>query len=393
MDTLIGVGFSQRTSSSEAVTEATIQAKVQTRQRKIDLVIVFNTPHHNPNEFLPILQENFDQAKIVGCSTAAIITSKMIAKRGLGILAIHSEDIRIAAAYVDHVAAQTMHESGLALSRKVSQKFGQSHRKLFLFFTDGDLENPLPFLQGLQEGLGNIFPIIGAGSTDDRFKKTFQYFETKIINHGAVGLLLGGKLNAHWASRHGWQPVGKPRTITKSLGHIIQLIDDQPAITIYNDFFGPDIVNLKNPTGHIALLYPLGIYLPKAREYLLRNVIRIEKDGSLVCNGAVPPQGELHLMISNKDAAMEATHQAALEVKKKFAEKSPSLVIIIDSLARLKLLGRSAFHGIEIIKNIFGPHTAILGMCAHGEIAPSAKLEDQGIVHLQNVSITVIGIS
>ena len=62
-------------------------------------------------------------------------------------------------------------------------------------------------------------------------------------------------------------------------------------------------------------------------------------------------------------------------------------------MARLKLLGRSAFQEILKIREIFGLKVPILGMYANGEICPLQSIEKFKQPHVQNESIIVLAIS
>lgn len=394
MNTLIGIGFSQNIDIRAAATEAVTQAQRQTRQRNIDLAIVFSTIHYNPEEFLPVMRQLLPDTRIMGCSTAGVMTAKNIFLRGIAVLAIYSEDISFSCGCVNNINSMDMEQAGSQLARNTVGTLIAHHRKAFLYFTDGLLHDHANIVHGLQAVLGNVFAIVGAGSSDDfHFKKTYQFFDDKIMTNAAVGLLLGGKLNIGLGSRHGWKPLGKPRTIDKTNGNIIQLIDGKAAACIYDEYFGAEAISMRTSRlGQMAILYPLGIYQEGEREHLLRTAIHVQKDGSILCQGVVPEGSEVHIMLSSKDACIQAAADAALTAQQALGGKPAQLVLIIESLARHKLLGRSALKEILAIREIFGEETPILGMYSHGEIYPAQTTNDKSAIHLQNESITVMAI-
>ena len=142
----------------------------------------------------------------------------------------------------------------------------------------------------------------------------------------------------------------------------------------------------------MAILYPLGIYLPEDNEYLLRNAIDILDDGSIVCQGEVPEGSEVHIMLGNKESCKQAARKAALEARESLKGRDPQFVLIFESLARNKLLGRGAFQEIQLIKEILGNKTPLLGMYSYGEIAPFNSLQHIKKTHLQNASIVILAI-
>jgi hypothetical protein len=134
------------------------------------------------------------------------------------------------------------------------------------------------------------FPVIGAISSDDfKYKQLNQFFQDQILQNSVVGVLLGGASSIALGCKHGFKPLGKPRTITQVDGHLIRTIDNKPAVDIYKHFLGAQADQLKNVTlNSHAAMYPLGIYLEDDRQYLLRNIIDILQDGSIVCQGGIP---------------------------------------------------------------------------------------------------------
>ena len=194
--------------------------------------------------------------------------------------------------------------------------------------------------------------------------------------------------------KHGFKPLGKPRFITKIDGPIIHTIDNKPAIEIYQHFLGEDAQGLKNAAlNSYATMYPLGIYMEEDREYLLRNVIDILQDGSIVCHGGIPEGAEVHLMISNKDSCQNSAMEAAEIVKASLGDKQARLVLIFESLARHKILGNFAFSEIQAIKNVLGYTTPLVGMCSYGEVGPFGNLNNIKNIHLHNENILIVAIA
>ena len=140
-------------------------------------------------------------------------------------------------------------------------------------------------------------------------------------------------------------------------------------------------------------MYPLGIYLEEDRQYLLRNIIDILEDGSIVCQGGVPQGAEVHLMISNKDSCHKSAVGAAEIVKTTLGGKQAKLILVFESLARHKILGRSVAGEIQAVREILGATTPIVGMCAYGEIAPFGSLNNIKNIYLHNESILIVAIA
>ena len=388
----VAIGFSQDKNPEVAAKNAAFEAKSNLGADRIDAAVVFSTIHYDPHRTVPIIQRVLNNAPMLGTSTTGIILSNGIKTSGLAVLAMSSDTMKFGLGTLENINPHEPYPAGLNFTKNCLEGFGMHARHLFLFFMDGHLDNNSPMLKGMQEVLGNVFPMVGAGSSDDfHFKRTFQIHNNRVLKHAAVGLIFGGSLNLGIGSRHGWRPLGKPRLIEEANGHIIKTIDGKKASKLYEEYFGRDITALQfTKLGQMSILYPLGIFVEGSKEYLLRNVVDIMNDGSIVCQGEVPTDSEVHIMIGNKESSKQAALEAAREARENLLGKEPKLLLIIESMARLKLLGRSAYQEIEKVKQVFGENIPIIGMFSNGEIYPFQALERFKKPHFQNESITIL---
>ena len=394
MATHIGIGFSRNSNVERAAQEAAFQSKTQLNQNRIDFAVVLSTIHYDPKRSLPVIQRVLNNTQTIGCSSAGIILAHSIETQGIAILTVTSDEITSGFGFIDSLNAQDVLEAGRTFAQETITDFGKHGRQVFIFFVDGYLESNSLLLKGIQEVLGNVFPIIGAGSCDDfHFKSNFQILQKNISRHSAVGLMLGGHLSVGVSGRHGWRPLGKPRLVNKSNRNIIKMINGKRASSIYEEYFDLQREDLRSmQLDQKAILYPLGIYVEGSSEYLLRNVAEVLSDGSIVCQGDVPEGSIIHIMIGNKESCKQAAGEAAHEAQLNLLGKLPTLVVVIESMARLKLLGRSASNEIQQVKDVFGPDVPILGMYSYGEICPFQSFESIKKPYLQNESIVVLAL-
>ena len=205
---------------------------------------------------------------------------------------------------------------------------------------------------------------------------------------------MGGSFHLAIGCKQGFKPLGKPRTVTKVDGFILRTIDNKPAVDIYNHFLGTEAEGIKiNTLNSCAAMYPLGLYLEESGQYLLRNIIDILQDGSIVCHEGIPQGAEVHLMIASKESCGNSAIEAAGFIKASLADKPAKLVLIFESLARHKILGRSAVNEIQDIRNILGNTTPLIGMCSYGEIGTFGTLNNIKNIYLHNESILIMAIS
>jgi hypothetical protein len=395
MPLLIGIGFSKNENPYRAAQDAASQAHIQINQQPADLVLVYATSHYSRLEALAVIKEIFPDAKIIGCSTSGLILPHTIEITGISILALSSsKQMQFGTAYVKNLSDQNTNLAARELSKRVLKDFGLNPRQLSIIFFDGLSDKGPLLLKGLKESFGQFSSILGGGSFDNfQFTKTYQFFNAEVMTDSVCALMFGGQITIGLSSQHGWKPLGKPRVIEKAEKNIIRRINGKKAISIYEEFLGEQSIALfLNRQNRIRLFYPLGILIEDQKKYLIQHVVNILEDGSLVCQGEIPQGAEVHIMIGNKDSCKQAAEQAAKEAKEALMGKAPELVLIFESAARQRLLGRSVFQEIQIIKEVFGDNVPIFGMYAYGELAPLNSIEQGSPCFLQSETINILAI-
>ena len=394
VSTQIGIGFSRHLDHQQAAREAALQAKTGLRTTNAAWAMLLCAGHCDPHKIVPIVNETLRNPRLIGCSTAGIILSNSIETRGGAVLAIASDEMKFADGFVDHIESMSPQNVGMELARRCLNDFGAHGRQVFVFFVDSRFKNISPLLKSIQGTLGNIFPVVGAGSCSHlQDKDAFKIYRNRVLTNAVSGVIMGGHMTVGVGSQHGWRPLGKPRTITGATDNIIESIDGRPAYDIYEQYFEEEAAQLRGrQSEQMSILYPLGIFIEESRNYLLRNAVDIRSDGSIVCQGDIPQGTRVHLMIGNKESCKQAARSAAEEAHQNLLGKDPKLIIVLESMSRLKLLGRMAFQEIVKIKEIFGSRIPILGMYTNGEVSPMQSAERFKRPHLQNESITVLAI-
>lgn len=398
----VSVGISTRKDPLLAAKEAWDQAKAKIGKEKIDLALLFSSVDLATLSLLKTISNNLNNIPLIGASSAAIISNSGIHQHGLALILISCEGIDISVASVKDIKKKTAFSAGEELADRLLQGFIGSRRELGMFFCDGLIEEGSKLILGLQERLGRSFPIIGASASDNlRFYKTYLYFHREILTDAAVSILWGGKLNFGLGIKHGWKPLGKYRTVTASYGNVVEKIDNKPAASIYQDYFAKDIIQLKKELKHLSTLYPIGLYLEGEEEYLLRNILSIEDSGSLVCQGDIPVDSQIRLMIGTKESCLSATHQAVQEAKQSLVtsrlglqrkDKILDIVFVFDSVSRYTLLKRSAIQELKIIEETLGEDVPIVGFYTYGEQAPLKAIAYHGQAHFHNQTIAILGL-
>ncbi|MFC1708439.1 FIST signal transduction protein [Candidatus Omnitrophota bacterium] len=353
---------------------------------------MFTTIHFQGKKLLEGIYSVFGKdTNVLGCTGYGVITKQGVFKYGVAIMAIYSTKIKFSfgsSPEIDKIGPQ---RSGEQFALSALEQLGKSAKEMSIIFSDGLIEKSSEMLLGIKGTLGRSFPIIGASAADNLlFQKTYQYFNREVLNNALVGTILSGEVTFGYGIKHGWQPLGRPHTVTLSLGNIMREIDGEPAINIYKNYFKKSEQEIKSLLGRISILYPLGVHLIDEEEYLLRNVLRIDAGGGLVCQGEVPLESEVRIMLGTQQSALQAAKQAVEQAMNVF-EHTPLLgAIIFESASRINLLGHRVIEELNIIKNALGENVPLIGVCTYGEQAPLQSLEYQGSSHCHNETIAII---
>lgn len=392
MNIKASIGVSREKDYSQAAKQAIAQAKANMPYKKFDLAFVFASIDLCYPGLLKTIVSELGRVPLLGASGAAVITNHGILKHGVAVLLLNlPEKIFFNTACVRDINKKTPIAAGEELGAKLLYGFKDVRRDLSVVLSDGLIKDNHSLIRGLQEKLGASFPLVGASASDNlRFAKTCVFFNQEMLTDAAAGILWGGRFNFSLGTRHGWKPLGKPRTVTKSYNNEVYSIDNLPAAKVYEEYLGRDFNELKKELKHITTLYPVGIYLSEEEEYLLRNVVAIVEGGVLVFQGDVPQGSQIRLMIATKESCLLATRQATSEVNAKV--KHPDFLLVFNSISRYILLGRDASKELQIIKDSIPKGTPVAGVYTYGEQAPLRAINYQGKVYLHDQTITVLSV-
>lgn len=394
MSIQVGIGISTRRDPLLAAQEAATQARFNLKSQKIDLAFVFGTTEYCRPQAAGIIYSALEETPLVGCSTLALITAKGILKHALAVAAFSFPgNIYFNTASVNNITKGRERECGDELGKSLLYGFKGIGRDFSMVLANGFIPDGYEFLNGLEGRLGSSFPLAGASASDDlRHEKTCVFYNDTLSCDSACGIVWGGKINYGLGIQHGWKPLGKPRTVTRSFANTVFEIDGVSALEIYKDFFAADLKKLRENLKYISILYPIGIYLPGEQEYLLRNLLSINENGSLVFQGNVPQESKVRLMIGTDESCLSSAEKAIVESKTAMSGKKTDFVFVFNSVSRYILLGRDAYKEWAVIKGNFAEEVPFLGIYTYGEQAPLKAIGYQGKVHFHNQTISILSI-
>lgn len=373
MAIISGVGFSKKRISQEALLDAYNQAIGPLSGKTPSFIMLLVSPTvYNQEEMVTTLKSKAPNSNIIGCSTAGEITSTGGSlDNSVALIAIYSDQMKFITGIGTNIK-DNPRQAGKELAEDIQKKAGEKP-KAMIMLPDGLAGNGADIVRGVQDIFGQDFIVVGGSAGDDyEFKKTFEYLDDKVLSGNVVGVGLYGDFSFGYGVRHGWIPIGNPRTATKSQGSILYELDNKPAIEIFEDYFGKDKnpIDKHEPLAKLAITYPLGIPAPNKDGFLIRDPITVDDNGAITLAAEIPEGSEVHIMIGGREEAIEAAEDAARKTKEQVNGKEIKAVFLFNCIARKKLLMGKKQEEIDKIKSIFGDNIPLIGFYTYGEQAP-----------------------
>ncbi|MFH1894521.1 MAG: FIST N-terminal domain-containing protein [Patescibacteria group bacterium] len=361
---------------------------------KADLILVFSSVAYDQGKMIEGVRSVSKEIPLVGCSDAGEITSEGSFSKNIIVMAISSDMVSFTIG-VGEGADKDSQKAGAMAADEVKKKT-KGENSLFIMLLDGLAENGAAAVRGAQDALGKKFPIMGGSAGDDfLFKKTYEYYNDKILTNAIIGIGLSGKFSFGVGVRHGWEPIGLPMKVTKSEGGKLIEVDNRPALCVYEDYFGRKAEELtKEPIARMAYTYPLGMSVAGSPELLIRDVVLANDKGEINCAAEIPQGSEIRLMIGDSDKAIEAAKDAAQGALSQLKGAKPKVVFVFDCIARHKLLGPRKTEEIKAIQKVFGEEVPLFGFYTYGELAPlGGKIGDEchSVFHNETMALVVLG--
>lgn len=388
----VGIGTSKNLDIFLAGEEAARKAILDLGTQNPDLCFLFSSPKFAHPQMISGVRTIINNSPLFGCSDAGEISSSGDQQRSIAIAAIRSDNLDFSAHLEEDIDINPR-QKGQRIAKIVKEGISKGIDKgVFIILSDGLSGVIDDVLRGAQEVLGTSFPILGGGAGDDfLFQKTYQYYNNEIFTKSALGILIKSS-KIGFGMRHGWHPLGKPYKVSRAQKNVVWELDGRSAIEIYQNYFGEQIMNLEEKMLMKMLInYPLGMSIPGEKEYLVRNILEFQLDGSLVFSSEIPEGRQVRLMMGNKNLAIHAARDATWQATQRLLPQEIKIGIIFNSASRYKLLGKERNKEIEEIKKIAG-EIPLIGFYGYNQQAPLSGEINLGQSYSHNQALVFLAL-
>ncbi len=400
----VGVGYSELPNSNAAGTQAAQQALAGKMEHgPCDLVLLFATARHNTAQLRSAVGAVVGEGvPIVGGSAVGIITNNHFGYAGeqVGVAAIwlQQEEYHL---FVEKNLTAGEAAAGMRLGSAMQARGITPQTPFFLFYnalikTDQGLRMIMAttLLAGMEQGLGFLPPVFGAGLQGDYVgTPTQQWTGTGIDQRTALGLAFSPSVQVDFAIMHGCRPGTGYYTVTKADGQTILEINNQPALPFLASLLGPSIPQKAYPFFLIFGVNSKGKWEEFAEEHYASRLcigLDVKRDGIVMFEPDMVAGTQFQIMYRNGENLGYITPKIEV-LFGQVQHRKPVLALYINCAGRA-----AAYSGLEhedaiVVQQAVAGRVPLLGLYTGVEIAPvegrSRGLDWTGVFCLLSVPV------
>lgn len=380
---IFGVGTKGSMSAGIAAREALERARAQLGQAEPKLAIAFaSADYDDPGEVPRALAEALGDVPIVGgAPTAALIGPEGHPSRGVSVVLLGGEDLRVATSSADALSPD--HISVVPAAQEIAREADEARQAGLssvscLVFAPGGVDGEA-LVAAVRKGAGAHAELAG-GLTAQRVAAlarptVFTRGEARADEVVLAGLFTRTPVGI--AARHGFRPVGPLRTITRADAQLLIELDDRPALEAWlDDARAAGAAPPADPLALAAYLadhYALGLTDPTGQgrgELVARAPWAIHPGGTVRLSGSIGNGGQVQVMHAARHDLLRAATSAASEAVLRAGHRV-SGALVLACAGRRGALGDAFGEEIALIRErVAAP---IGGACVVGEIAKNAR--------------------
>lgn len=348
--------------SRDAATELVAHARQELGTESPKAGLLFASVEYEQAECLAVLREAWPDLPIIGGSSDGEISSSLGFRHdSLLLILFAGEDLEVRACVGRDLAADP--EAALDAAIESLGDFDPS----LCITTFAPTTDSSAVVRRLSQAFPDCTLVGGLTGDHGEFSTITEFFGDEVLNDSIPLLFLSGKFSKSYGIGSGWFPIGEPRTITRSDGHLVHEIDGRPALEIYREHYGSAPIQSLGE-------YPLAVYEDEG-DWTLRAILDSDEEGgSLRFAGQVPEGAQVRMTEVQKEGILSGSAESLGEAFRSYPGQAPALALIFTCAARKWVLGSEAEQEIVQLRERAAqegcPSLHVAGLYCFGEIAP-----------------------
>jgi hypothetical protein len=381
MTLIIAIGQATSLEGREPAIQATRQALEHLGKKTVAFGLIIASHHFQFQQILSAITPLLGDTPLLGFSTTAEFSSQGVSRRSVVVTLVSGSELQASADWWPGFDL----DSNEAAQKMIRALQLEQAEGTLLVAADGLNGDAHPLCTALPAGNYHLAGWLAGG--DIRRAQTSQIGGKKGGSGGLAAALLSGDFAIGIGNSCAWQPVGAYFTITGADGQRVTALDNLPANETYARMFGYTSQDWTvSPLNELARLYPLGLEQDGHPQLLIRSPLRIETDGSLRMNTAIPAGSVGHLMVGGIERCLNSAADAARQAMVKIEDARPVLALVLADVSIQMLLEAQPGSELAAVQSVLGSQVPVAGGYTYGQIVQT----EAGIPELLNQHITVI---
>ena len=377
MGTRAGVGMSHHHNPKQAGKEAIERAMSNADSRTPDFVFMFASVGYDQKVLIDTVNRASGGVPLSGCSGEGIISTGEADESNFSVatMVIQSDEL----VFRNACATGLKQDSGLC-GKKIAQDLitGVNDETIGIFvFADGLTVNFDRFKDALEGHLeiDRFIPMFGGTSGDNwEMKRTYQYFNDRVISDGAVCTLMSGRARIAWVVNHGCVPIGAEHEITRCQGNTIYEIDSMPVLEVFKEYLDEEeINNWSRAVVNLCLGFKTPSTMEGYDEYLIRFMpTKDDEKGCITIQTEAENGTKFWMTRRDQEKISDGVRSAASQIKEAVGNRPIKMVFHFDCAGRGKVVFRDQQKN-QLLKELqekVGSSIPWIGFYTFGEIGP-----------------------
>lgn len=372
---LLHVGISAARDAHRAAHEAIGEALGHAPAAAFALVLCTDT--YDVDALAAAVTRELGELPWAGCCGAGVFAGVEMLEQGVVVGVLDGTDASFGVG-VGGPVSTSAREAGRAAVAEALAALGKrrAHRS-FIVLSDALTGDAASVIRGALQEAGAGAGWVGGGAGDNlRFVRTAQFARGKAMHDSVVVVAIESDRPTSVGIRHGWHPYGPPTMVTRAHGATAVELDYQRAFDAYREVArnnGDDVT--ERDFARFAMTHPLGIPQPNG-EYIIRDPLAVEPDGSVRCVAEVPDGSTMRVMQGDRDDLLRAARSAAGDARDR-VRGPPGGAIVFDCVSRYLILGRDIRRELDAIQEGVGRDTPMMGCLTLGELGTVGRAAPQ----------------
>jgi small ligand-binding sensory domain FIST len=376
--------------STERALDEVCQGGLDQLQGQPDLALVFFSPHHGAGaeSIAATASERLRPKWLLGCSGEAVVGNAREVEHQPAISLWLARWARDVSMEPFHLELEQTPDGYSLLGWPDEIETADPSTSAILLLGDPTTFPADAFLQQVNERHPGLRVVGGMASGMRQEGDCRLLFDSKLLESGAVGVLLRGQIGLRGIVSQGCRPIGRPMVVTRGQDNLILELGGKPPLVQLQEVWqnlGPRDQQLFQRGLHVGRV--INEYQDRFQrgDFLVRNVLGLDRDsGALAITDRVRVGQTVQFHVRDADTADEDLHEL-LRLYTCAHEKRPAGALLFTCNGRGSRMFQQADHDARAIRAEVGD-VPLAGFFAGGELGP---VGGQNFIHGFTASVVL----